>query len=44
MAGPRRRDPLVFGRITFLDGQRLGPVLPVVVGQQHAIGEPMVLP
>ena len=38
VAGPRRRDALVLGRIAFFHRQRFGPVLPVVVGQQHGDG------
>ena len=35
MARTRRSHALVLRRIAFLDRQRLGPVLPVLVGQQH---------
>ena len=38
VAGPRRGDGLVLGRIAFFDRQNLGPVLPVVVGQRHGDG------
>ncbi len=38
MTGTRRGDTLVFGRITLLNGQGFGPVLPVVVGQQERDG------